>query len=103
MATEMNEMATETTNNLKGSIEDIYKEHNGLILEGYLKALTFDDSFKLSELTSNKYTFENEIGEIIVIDSNGELCNDVNVNSKFLQISKWRLGRTNKMINMLYN
>lgn len=96
-------MRTQTTNNLEENIKSIYKEHNGLVLEGYLKALTSDNSFKLLKATSNKYTFENEVGKTIIIDSNGNLCNDVNVNPDFLHVSKSRLQKTNKMIDMLYN
>lgn len=90
-------------NDLEVNMEGIYRAHNGLVLEGYLKYLTQDNTFKYVETSCNKYEFKNDDGKSVILCSNGELFNHVNVNPEFLNVSKWRIGRTNKMLNMLYN
>lgn len=90
-------------NGLKDNIKEIYKKHNGLVLEEHLKAITLDDSFEFMATSSDKYEFENSNGQSIILSSDGELCNHANIDPDFLNISKWRIKRTNEMLNMLYN
>lgn len=97
-----NNLESKTTINKK--MKNIYKLHNGIALANDLRTITEDRTFEYISSDDDTYTFKNKQNQVVVIDSQGNLCkSDIDAGDIFSMIGKRRLLRTENMFDAVWS
>lgn len=87
---------------LKNKIEEVYKLHNALMIEQYIKYVTEDETYSFIKNKSTEFmVFSNEEEEEVVVDEDGMLIKSSCFKDIIEEYCVSRLNKTNDMIEAL--